>query len=669
MANRVQKDVRYLNKDFGAFREGLIEFAKTYYPNTYNDFNEASPGMMFIEMASYVGDVLSYYVDTQFKEMLLSYAEEKKTVYEMAQVYGYKPRLTRPSVANVDVFQTVPAIGSGTAVKPDMRYALTVDEGTQITSTSDTKFTMLEDCNFKFSSSFDPLDINVYETDQTTKLPSLYLLKKSARVQSGEINTESFSFGTAEAYPRVKLAKSDVIEIISVIDSDSNIWYEVPYLAQDTTFIDVENTAATDPSLVQYNDTVPYLLKLKKTPRRFVTYIIQDGKTELRFGSGISDSPDEEIVPNPSSVGSSLPGSPSKLDTYFDPANFLKTEAYGQSPANTTLTVKYSYGGGISDNVAAETINTITDLSFTHETSGLDSGLVSSTQNSIAATNPYPATGGKSAESTIEIKNNALAYFQSQGRTVTKEDYITRTYAMGNKYGAVAKAYIVQDEQLNIPSMQKETSDGSSIFVDERQLEEIKSKNVESSIKRLPNPMAMNLYTLGYDENKKLTQLNVAVKENLKTYLSQYRLVTDAVNIKNAWIINIGVKFVFIARRGFNKAEVTLKCIERVKEFFNIDRWQINQPIVIAELAAIISNVDGVGAIVPPSEDNPQKHPVLITNKWQTTDGYSGNIYDINYATKDGIVYPSLDPSMFELKNPNIDIEGRAVGDSAGMIF
>jgi len=669
MANRVQKDVRYLNKDFGAFREGLIEFAKTYYPSTYNDFNEASPGMMFIEMASYVGDVLSYYVDTQFKEMLLSYAEEKKTVYEMAQVYGYKPRLTRPSVANVDVYQTVPAIGSGTAVKPDMRYALTVDEGTQITSTSDTKFTMLEDCNFKFSSSFDPLDINVYETDQTTKLPSLYLLKKSARVQSGEINTESFSFGTAEAYPRVKLAKSDVIEIISVIDSDSNIWYEVPYLAQDTTFIDVENTAATDPSLVQYNDTVPYLLKLKKTPRRFVTYIIQDGKTELRFGSGISDSPDEEIVPNPSSVGSSLPGSPSKLDTYFDPANFLKTEAYGQAPANTTLTVKYSYGGGISDNVAAETINTITDLSFTHETSGLDSGLVKSTQNSVAATNPYPATGGKSAESTIEIKNNALAYFQSQGRTVTKEDYITRTYAMGNKYGAVAKAYIVQDEQLNIPSMQKETSDGSSIFVDERQLEEIKSKNVESSIKRLPNPMAMNLYTLGYDENKKLTQLNVAVKENLKTYLSQYRLVTDAVNIKNAWIINIGVKFVFIARRGFNKAEVTLKCIERVKEFFNIDRWQINQPIVIAELAAIISNVDGVGAIVPPSEDNPQKHPVLITNKWQTTDGYSGNIYDINYATKDGIVYPSLDPSMFELKNPNIDIEGRAVGDSAGMIF
>ena len=669
MATRVQKDVRYLNKDFGAFREGLIEFAKTYYPNTYNDFNEASPGMMFIEMASYVGDVLSYYVDSQFKEMLLAYAEDTKTIYEMAQVYGYKPKITQPAFASVDVFQTVPATGTGTDVKPDMNYALTINEGAQITSDSGVIFRTLEDCNFKFSSSFDPLDISVYEINQTTKVPTFYLLKKDVKVQSGNIKSETFTFGTAESYPRIKLAQKNIIEIISVTDSDNNKWYEVPFLAQDTTFIDVENTAANDPSLVQYNDQTPYLLKLKKTPRRFVTYIIQDGSTELRFGSGISDSPDEEIVPNPDSVGSSLPGSPTYLDTYFDPANFLKTKAYGQAPASTTLTVKYSYGGGIGDNVAAGRIKNITDISFTQETTGLNTSLVTSTQNSVAITNPYPATGGKSAESTTEIKNNALAYFQAQGRAVTKEDYITRTYAMHTKYGAVAKAYIVQDEQLNVPSMQKETSDGSNIFIDERHLDQLKTKNIQSSLNKLPNPMAMNLYTLGYDQNRKLIPLNIAVKENLKVYLSQYRLVTDAVNIKNAWIINIGVKFGFIARRGYNKNEITLRCIEKVKEFFNIDRWQINQPIVIAELASAISNVEGVGAVVPPKEDNPQKHAVLITNKWQTSGGYSGNVYDINYATRDGIVYPSLDPSIFELKYPNVDIEGRAVGDSIGVVF
>ena len=666
---RVQKDVRYLNKDFGAFREGLIEFAKTYYPNTYNDFNEASPGMMFIEMAAYVGDVLSYYVDTQFKEMLLAYAEDKRTIYEMAQVYGYKPKITQPSFTTLDAFQTIPATGLGASVKPDMRYALIINEGTQITSDSGTVFRTREDCNFKFSSSFEPLTIEVFESNKTTSMATLYLLKKSVRAVSGTIKSEDFTFGTAESYPRIKLSTTDVIEIISVIDSDGNTWYEVPYLAQDTTFIDVENVAANDPDLVQYNNQAPYLLKLKRTPRRFITYIVQDGSTELRFGAGISDNPDEEIIPNPRTVGSSLPGSVSFLDTYFDPANFLKTKAYGQAPANTTLTVKYTYGGGIGDNVAANTITALSGVSTTQETTGLDPTLAATALASIAVTNPYPATGGKSTESTTEIKNNALAFFQAQGRAVTKEDYITRTYAMHTKYGAVAKAYIVQDEQLNIPNMQIETTLGSGLFIDERNLDQLKNKDIYSSMEKLSNPLALNLYTLGYNDRKQLIPLNLAVKENLKIYLSQYRLVTDAINIKNAWIINIGVKFTFIAKRGFNKSEITLRCIERIKEFFNIDRWQINQPIVIAELAAAISNVDGVGAVVPPKEDNPQTHPVLITNKWQTTDGYSGNVYDINYATKDGIVYPSLDPSMFELKYPDTDIEGRAIGDSIGQAF
>tara|TARA_B100001094_G_scaffold148752_1_gene144048 strand:+ start:3445 stop:5454 length:2010 start_codon:yes stop_codon:yes gene_type:complete len=669
MANRVQKDVRYLNKDFGAFRESLIEFAKTYYPNTYNDFNEASPGMMFIEMASYVGDVLSYYVDSQFKEMLLAYAEDRKTIYEMAQVYGYKPKVTRPAFTTADVFQTVPARGTGTNVKPDMNYALTINEGTQVSANNGTTFRTLEDVNFKFSSSFDPLQIDVFEVNPTNKVPSLYLLKKSVKLGSGTIQSETFDFSSAESYPRIKLAKQNVIEILSVTDSDSNKWYEVPYLAQDTLFTDVENTAATDPDLVQYNDTVPYLLKLKKTPRRFVTYIVQDGSTELRFGSGISDSPDEEIVPNPSTVGSSLPGSPNKLDTFFDPANFLKTEAYGQAPANTTLTIKYAYGGGIEDNVAVNSISNISEVSFTVEEDNLVASTLLTTKNSVAIANPYPATGGKSAESTEEIKQNALAYFQAQGRVVTKEDYITRTYAMGNKYGAVAKAYIVQDEQLNIPNMQLETSPGSGLFVDERNIDQLRSKDLVSSKTKLDNPMALNLYTLGYNENKHLTQLNTAVKQNLKTYLSQYRLVTDAINIKNAWIINIGVKFSFIARRGFNKNEITLRAIESIKEFFRIDKWQINQPIVVAELAQIISQVEGIGAIVPPAENNPNKLPLLITNKFQESDGYSGNIYDINYATKDGIIYPSLDPSIFELKYPNTDIEGRSVGDSVGVAY
>ena len=654
------KEVRYLNKDFSGFRSDLIDFAKQYYPNTHNDFNESSPGMMFIEMAAYVGDVLSYYVDSQFKEQLLAYAEDTKTLYEMAQSFGYKPKLSSPSFTNLDVFQTVPARGSGVNVQPDYRYAIQINEGT-LASNGATTFRIRENVNFAFSSSFDPTTVTVFETSGTA--PTFYLLKKSVGVVSGTVVEEQFEFGETKKYQRIILGSENVLEIISCTDSDGQTWKEVPFLAQDTLFDSVRNVAANDPELSQFSDEAPYLLKLLKTPRRFVTFIRSDGRTEIRFGAGVSDSFDEEIVPNPNNVGSSLPGSPTYLDTYFDPTNFLKTEAYGQAPANTTLTIRYSHGGGLVDNATQDSITNISELSLTLDETSLDAGLVSTVKASVAVTNPFPATGGKGAETVKELKDNALAFFQAQGRSVTREDYITRVYALPPKFGAIAKAYIVQDEQLNIPTMQKEVK--SNLFMDERNLDQLKAQDAGSS-NRLPNPNALNLYTLGYTAGRTLTTLNLAVKENLKTYLSQYRLMTDAVNIKDGYIINIGMKVNFIARAGFNKDEVSLRIIEKAKEFFNIDRWQINQPIVIQELAFELSNVDGVGAIVPPTQDNPKNLSVLITNKFSTADGYSGNIYDINYATKDGIVYPSLDPSIFELKFPNIDIEARAIGDSIG---
>ena len=181
---------------------------------------------------------------------------------------------------------------------------------------------------------------------------------------------------------------------------------------------------------------------------------------------------------------------------------------------------------------------------------------------------------------------------------------------------------------------------------------------------RIPNPLALNMYVLGYDSKKKLVNVNQAVKENLQTYLGQYRMVTDAINIKNAYVINIGVKFSLMTRPTFNKNEVLLRAIETVKTFFNIDRWQVNQPIILSDLVYQLSLVDGVATIVPPVEDNKQSLPIIITNKYKTANGYSGNLYDIDTATKNGIIYPSLDPSIFELKYPGIDIEGHVVGDN-----
>ena len=637
------KEVRYLNKDFTSFKENLIEFSKIYFPREYNDFNESSPGMMFIEMASYVGDVLSYYIDNQFKESLLAFAEEKRTVYNMAQSLGYKPKLATPATAILDIYQTVPANVSGTGedtvTSPDLDYAFTVKEGMELISDSGITFTTQEDCNFSFESISEPKDTTIYESNV---VPVTYLLKKSVKVVSGEVSTDFFTFNTAEKYKRIALSNSNVTEIISCTDSDGNDWYEVPFLAQDTVFTDMENTSQNDDELYAFADQAPYLLKLLKTTRRFTTFIREDGKTELRFGAGTSDSPDEEIVPNPDEVGSSLPGSPSKLGQALDPSNFLDTKAYGQAPSNTQLTITYRHGGGVEHNVISNSIRSIQSSRVVLDETGLSSVLVSSTRNSIAVNNPLPASGGRGAQSVIEVKNNTLSYFQAQQRAVTKEDYITRVYALPPKYGNVSKAYIVQDSQLDVNGVAN-----------------------QNGTNRIENPLALNLYVLGYDSDKKLSMLNKAVKENIQTYLTQFRMVTDAVNIKDAFVINIGVNFDLLTKVGYNKEEVVLRAIQEVQSFFDIDKWQIGQPIVLADLAYRLSLVDGVSAVVPPESNNPNNLPVSVVNKYKESDGYSGNLYDINAATKEGIIFPSLDPSCFELKFSS-DIQGRVVGDSAG---
>ena len=643
--NDSKKEVKYLNKDFSSFKSNLIEFAKTYFPQDYNDFNESSPGMMFIEMASYVGDVLSYYIDNQFKESLMAFAQEKRTVYNMAQSFGYKPKVASPAIASVDMFHTVPALTSGVGInyttQADLRYALNVKSGTELQSTSGVRFTTVEDCNFKFSSSYDPIEISVFETNNN--VPVSYLLKKSVRAYSGDVAQEFFTFNSPKKYTRISLANENVTEIVSCVDSDGNNWYEVGFLAQDTVFTDMENNSNNDPDLATYSDSAPYLLKLLKTSRRFTTFITEDNKTELRFGAGVSDNPDEELVPNPDEVGSTLPGSPSKLGEAFDPSNFLQTKAYGQAPSNTTLTITYRYGGGVSHNIPANSLTSLQALNVEIDTTGLSAGLVNASRASLAVTNPVPARGGKSAESIVEVKNNTLAYFQAQQRAVTKEDYIIRVYALPPKYGNIAKAYIVQDSQLD-PA---DTGD-------------VNSDN------RIMNPLALNLYVLGYNATRRLVQVNRAVKENIQTYLTQFRMVTDAINIKDAFVINVGVKFNILTKVGYNGEEVVLAAIQRVRTYFNPDKWQIGQPIILADLAYQISLVDGVSAVVPPEENNPNQLPVLIVNKVLTSSGYSGNIYDINSATKEGVIYPSLDPSIFELKFPNVDIEGRVVGSSAG---
>tara|TARA_B100000287_G_scaffold93715_1_gene85896 strand:- start:841 stop:2796 length:1956 start_codon:yes stop_codon:yes gene_type:complete len=640
----ISKEIQYLGRDFTSLRQNLIEFAKSYFPNTYNDFNEASPGMMFIEMAAYVGDVLNYYVDNQFRESLLHAAEEKKNIYKIAQSYGYVPKLSHPATAVCDFSVKVPATtDDDISYRPNLNYAPILNANSIVSSPNGTEFRLMDDINFAASSSLDVMNVEI--SDFSDNIPTYYKLTKKGIVESGKKTTEEITFGAAEKFNNLVLGNTNVVDVISVTDSDNNKWYEVPFLAQDTVFESVPNTSDNDPELATTSNDTPYLLKLIKSSRRFTKYVRSDGKTELRFGAGISTNPDEEIIPNPDNVGSSLATGLNKLDTSYDPSNFLKTRTFGLAPNNTVLTVDYTYGGSTEDNVLSNEIINKREISFTLDETNLTDSEVINTKQSLTVTNKEPASGGSGGETDQEIKENALAYFNTQNRAVTKEDYITRVYSLPQKFGNVAKAYIVQDEALSKEQTISENGVASTI------------------VNKVPNPLAMNLYMLGYDRSKNLVRLNKSVKENIKTYLSQYRLMTDAINIRDGYMINIGVKFAIITQRGFNKNEVLFNCIEEVKKHFEIEKWQFNQPIILSDIAYKISLVDGVASVVPPKGDNPEKSLVLVENKWRYSDGYSGYVYDIKSATQDGVIYPSLDPSIFEIKYPNTDIQGRVVGD------
>ncbi len=617
------KDVSYLNKDFKGFKDKLNSFAQVYFPDISNDFNESSPGQMFIEMSAYVGDVLSYYIDNSLRESLLLHAQERSNVMDIARGIGYKPVNSSPARVDLDVYLLLPVAGTGQEASPDWRYAPTVQEGmTCTTKGAGGPFYTLAPVNFRFSSSLDPTDVSIYKIDADGN-PETYLLKKSVTAKSGEIKYRSFSFQNPKKYDKVLLKERNVIEILDCRDQDGNRWYEVDYIAQNLIYEEVKNTKIIDPEFSQYNQETPYLLKLRKTGRRFTTDLTYDLQTEIKFGAGNSSVADELIVPNPDNVGLHLPyGNVSGMDNAWDPSNAMFTRAYGQAPANQVLQFKYVIGGGIADNVKAGLIREITQVAMDVDSDGLNGATLQYVKKSLAVNNPGPATGGKGLESVDEMRNNAIAFYAAQARAVTRDDFVARLYSMPSRFGNVAKCYIVQDEQLS-----KETG------------------------QPLENPLALNLYILSYNSNGQLTNANDATKENIRNYLSRFRMLTDAINIKDGFIINLGIDYSFIPLPGYNSNEVILRCNKKLTEIFNIRKWQFNEPIFLANLATELDKIEGVQTI----------QDIDVYCKHEVGSGYSGNFYAIKEATKNKIVYPSQDPAIFEIKYPAIDIRGRVV--------
>ena len=613
----VRRNIDYLNKNFSDYRSQLINYSQTYFPQTYTDFSDTSPGMMFMEQAAYIGDVLSFYLDNQIQENFLQYARQTSNLYDLSYMYGYKPKTTGLSSVELSFYQLVPSIqetdSEGNAVfNPDYNYALLVGANTTCQTEAGVSFTIEDPIDFTVSNSLDPTEVSIAQISNNN--PSYYLLKKKRNALSGDIKTATFQFSSPEEFPTIIIEDENIGGIVDCFDDNGDQWYEVDYLGQELIFNSIKNTNVNDPNNYTDSDDAPYLLQTLQVQRRFNSRFLSTNQLQIQFGSGNPSDTDEDIVPNPMNVGLGLPFEKDKLTTAYSPTNFIFTNTYGIAPSNTTLTFRYLKGGGVSSNVAANTITQLNTSLTTFQKQTLNSTIAQTVFDSLEVNNEAAASGGNNGDNAEEIRQNTISNFSSQLRNVTADDYLVRALSMPPKYGIISKAIT-----------QKPTANQSD--------------------------STLCIYVLSQDINGNLTTASSALKNNLKTYINQYRMIGDTIDIKDAFVINIGINFEIVTLPNFNNSQVLTNCILALQNFFNINNWQINQPIILRDLSTLLDNVNGVQTV----------SNISINNKAGTTSGYSQYAYDVAGALQNGTIFPSIDPMIFEVKYPTTDIVGRVV--------
>jgi len=633
-----KKQVKYLNKDYSEFKKNLVDFAKFYFPDTYQDFSDASPGSIFIDMASYIGDVLSYYTDNSFKESLLAYAEERENIVAIAQGLGFKPRLTSPSFCKVALSALVPADSEGNL---DTRFLPRIAAGSSFGATTqfDAGTFLTEDiCDFGDSNN---RTVQIFSLDGGTNLPSTYIVTKICKVVSATTKTLEYTVGSPTKFLKIAMTEDNIVEVESVVDSEGNTWYEVDNLSQDYRFEDVLKS-------VRGSTTAPlYTIKPVKVNRRFITRLNRNNKIELVFGSGTGDLSDVYENPDYKSVYDQQ-YLQNMTNVSLDTLNFTNSNSFGLAPGNTTLTITYRVSNGLRSNVPSGTISKIVNINTLNETrtlSASDLATFNTMVSSITVINEEAATGGLNSPTTEQLRQSAIGFVNAQGRIVTSQDYEKRILSMPSKYGAIAKAFAMRDSAISdidkVNNSQGTTSgiDDDVVYVDDD-----------------PVNNNINLYMLGYDSDRRLISLNNDVKFNVKKFLKGYRMMTDRINILDAFRVSIGVNYTIVAYKGFNSYEVLAKCSDAVAQYFNIDNWNINQPILIDDLLLTIARIEGVQSVTT----------IDIVNKYQQRDGRDYAPYTYNVSATGGnrsnnIIYPSVDPCIFELRYPENDIVGTAL--------
>jgi len=590
--------IRYTNRDFSSIRESLTEHARRYYPNTFKDFNEASFGALMIDTVSYIGDVLSFYLDYQANESFLQTAAEYQNVLKLSRTLGFKFNKSPSSYGICQFFALVPVVASTGA--PDMRYAPLLKAGSRVATNSDISFTLIEDVSFENTEN----EIVVAKVDEQTGAPLYYAIKSEGQVVSGELLEHTAPVGDFRRFLSVSVPGTNVSDIISVTDAEGHEYFEVEHLSQDTVFKPVANGNAT-------NDSVANLLKAVSVPRRYTVEHLDD-RTDLQFGFGSETEMVSGSIADPSNVVLKRHAKEFISDTSFDPSKLTSTDKFGIAPANTTLSIVYR--SNTSDNVNAGANQVVrvldADVEFNNVTT-LDDSIRDYVIRSIEVTNDEPILGDVSLPSVDELKTRAMGNFATQNRAVTKQDYISATYAMPGKFGAIKRCTIFKDED---------------------------------SFKR-----NLNLYILSENLDGELVLASKTLKLNLKSWLNNVRMMNDTIDILDAHIVNIGIDFSIVVDDNANKFDTLRKASKVIEDTFLIHK-DIGEPLVISDYFKALKDIEEIVDVVD----------VEIVNKVGAP--YSDVDFVVSrHTSADGRVVTPEKTQVFELKYPDVDIRGTVV--------
>lgn len=606
---KFSRQIKYLNMSHNDFVRDLKNYSKVFFPGRSKDFSDGSSGLMMMEQAAFVGDVLSFYLEQRVKNSNMATADDPDQIYNLSQFLGYDPGGPPAARGKTNFYLNVPAIvNDDGSTSPDLRYAFLFKNIQLQKNSNGVIYECLEDVDFSTVNTESPDQVRVSKRDNTG-MPTHYVLKKTGEIVGSKTVTENISVGEYKAFRSVELSQPNVTEVLSVVDAEGNEYYEVSFLAQEAVFELIVNTNVD-------SSEVPYLLKIKSVPYRFIKRTNPlTGKTVLTFGTGKAGDVGNSFVPDPSELALDVVGKKTFSGEFIDPQNFLKTKTLGLAPYNTTLTVRFRSGGGPLTNAAEGSIRTVLSKEIDFSASGLDAEEVNLTIQSFATNNTDPIQGGANAENIKEIQENASAMFAAQGRLNTREDYIARSLSMPSSLGKIFRVSAATD-----------------------------CSNKNSGVK---------IYAIAQNSSGQLVPPTLSMKRNLKTYLSRYTRLGQSIQILDGNVVNIAIEYSIVVVPGFNKSQVKLQTLQKVREMFDVRKWQLNQPIIIDDIICAIKETEGVVTVAK----------IEIVNRRDGFDQreYSEFAYSIKANTKNGIIL-CPDNSIFEVKYINgADIKVSAI--------